>query len=356
MWRPVYLLGINAGSAAISHVAPRVFYDGAYPQTPLSDGAHGDFHVNVDVYFTAPEATTGTLTATGAWPGGTAAAVPVTLPAGNSSARVVLPAKNNAVALWWPANTPGAQNLYNVSVTFTPDGAGGAPLSDARRIGFRVFTLVTGNDTDPSTLAGKDGQTHFTMRFKVNGADVWSRGANMIPVEEMEGRTSAENLRRLVQSAAEGGFNTFRLWGGGIFQYDAWYDACDEFGIMIYHDMMFAQVRLPPPPLPLPNATHARRKSQRNGGFPLFRAKTRLLPPRLPRPPFFAPSSPSFLCALLFFSQGNHAPSATPTQSAEILYQVRRLAEHPSIAVWDGCNECSSFNPSPNSAPTPVNF
>jgi len=98
-------------------------------------------------------------------------------------------------------------------------------------------------------------------------------------MEEMEGRTSAGGLRRLVQSAAEGGFNTFRLWGGGIFQYDAWYDACDEFGIMIYHDLMFAQ--------------------------------------------------------------GNHAPSATPTQSAEILYQVRRLAEHPSIAVWDGCNECA---------------
>ena len=63
----------------------------------------------------------------------------------------------------------------------------------------------------------------------------------MIPMEEMEGRTSAGGLRRLVQSAAEGGFNTFRLWGGGIFQFDAWYDACDEFGILIYHDMMFAQ-------------------------------------------------------------------------------------------------------------------
>jgi beta-galactosidase/beta-glucuronidase len=40
-----------------------------------------------------------------------------------------------------------------------------------------------------------------------------------------------------VQSAVEGGFNTFRLWGGGIFQWDAWYDACDELGVLIYHDV-----------------------------------------------------------------------------------------------------------------------
>lgn len=54
------------------------------------------------------------------------------------------------------------------------------------------------------------------------------------------------------------------------------------------------------------------------------------------------------------FAQGNHAPAATPTQSAEILYQLRRLAEHPSIAVWDGCNEVSLRTrprpPTPNQA------
>ena len=149
-------------------------------------------------------------------------------------------------------------------------------MQDQRLVGFRVFTLVTGNDTDPSTLAGRDGQDHFTMRFKVNGADIWSRGSNMIPVEEMEGRTTAEGLRRLVQSAVEGGFNTFRLWGGGIFQYDAWYDACDEMGMLIYHDMMYTQ---------------------------------------------------------------GHFPTASTMQSDEIAYQVRRLAHHPSIAIWDACSE-----------------
>ena len=269
IWKGVALIGVAAGSAALEHVAPRAYYLGAYPTEPLADGSHGDFQVNVSVHFLAPAATSGTLAVTGAWAGGSAS-VPVTLPAGRSIVNVTLPAADNAVSLWWPAQTPGAQTLYAVNVVFTPAGA--APVSDVRRLGFRVVTLVTGNDTDPTTLAGKDGQDHFTMRFKVNGANIYSRGANMIPMEEMEGRSSDAAHRRLVQSAVEGGFNTFRLWGGGIFQWDVWYDACDEMGVLIYHDAMFAQ--------------------------------------------------------------GNHAPSVTPTQTDEILYQVRRLSHHPSVAVW----------------------
>ena len=230
IWKSVALIGVAAGSAALEHVAPRAYYLGAYPTEPLTDSSHGDFQVNVTVHFLAPAATSGTLAVAGAWAGGSAT-VPVALPAGRSAVTVTLPAANNAVGLWWPAQTPGAQTLYNVSVVFTPAGAG--PVGDARRMAFRVLTLVTGNDTDPSTLAGKDGQDHFTMRLKVNGANIYSRGANMIPAEEMEGRSSDSMHRRLVQSAVEGGFNTFRLWGGGIFQWDAWYDACDEFGVLI---------------------------------------------------------------------------------------------------------------------------
>jgi hypothetical protein len=94
----------------------------------------------------------------------------------------------------------------------------------------------------------------------------------MIPMEEMEGRSSDAAHRRLVQaraggrseslrptlrclclvvhrlldlcvqSAVDGGFNTLRLWGGGIFQWDAWYDACDELGVLVYHDMLYANI------------------------------------------------------------------------------------------------------------------
>ena len=62
----------------------------------------------------------------------------------------------------------------------------------------------------------------------------------MVPMEDLKGRSSAEAHRWRVKSAADGGFNTLRLWGGGIpspCEFDAWYDACDEFGILIYHDL-----------------------------------------------------------------------------------------------------------------------
>jgi beta-mannosidase len=169
IWKPVYVLGIVPGSAAIEYVTPRVKYLGAYPLVPLSDDApHGDFEVDVVVHFRAPAATSGILRVTGAW--GSEASVPVALPAGSSNVTVSLVAANNSVRLWWPAQTAGGggQPLYAVNVSFLPSSGGSwALVADSRRVGFRVFALVTGNDTDPSTLAGKDGQETYTMRFKV---------------------------------------------------------------------------------------------------------------------------------------------------------------------------------------------
>ena len=63
----------------------------------------------------------------------------------------------------------------------------------------------------------------------------------MIPMEELEGRANADAFRYLVQSVPEGNMNTLRIWGGGIFYYNVFYDACDENGILLYHDMMYAQ-------------------------------------------------------------------------------------------------------------------
>ena len=74
---------------------------------------------------------------------------------------------------------------------------------------------------------------------RVNGAPMLARGANMIPMEELEGRLSGAAHRQLVKSAADGSMNTLRVWGGGMFLPDAFYDAADEFGIMIYHDMQY---------------------------------------------------------------------------------------------------------------------
>ena len=125
-----------------------------------------------------------------------------------------------------------------------------------RTIGFRFVALVTGNDTSPSYVAaakGQQGTEHLGMLFRVNGAALFARGANMIPMEELEGRLDAQAHRVLVQSAAAARFNIFRFWGGGMFLPDAWYDECDKAGIMVCYfgitfDLFSFLRSLPPTP------------------------------------------------------------------------------------------------------------
>lgn len=281
--KSVYL--VAAPTVALAYVSPLVFYNGSYPTSPLNDSTAGPWTVSVRVHARNARASgppvTGVLVVSGGWPGALPASTAVSIPAGVESViSLFLSAQPGAAALWWPAGL-GSQSLYSVNVAFTPgavNGTAGVPVTASRRIGFRVFTLVTDDDSDPAALAGLEGSGNLTMRFKVNGADVWSRGANMIPMEMLDGRSSASALEALVQSAVDGRMNTLRVWGGGIFLHDAFFDAADAKGLLLYHDMMYAQ-------------------------------------------------------------QG-HVPAASPTQDAELRHQIRRLSAHPSVAVWDACNEC----------------
>ena len=77
------------------------------------------------------------------------------------------------------------------------------------------------------------------MFFRVNGAAVYARGANKVPMDLLEGRMTERAHRWLVQSAAEANFNMLRVWGGGIWEPRAFWDACDEFGILLYTDLQF---------------------------------------------------------------------------------------------------------------------
>jgi beta-mannosidase len=290
IWKSVYIATVDKGSAAISHVVPHVFYKGAYPSKPLHDGQHAGFDVHISIHFWAPQATTGTVDVRGSW-STLALTQEVNIPEGDSMINATISVTASEIELWWPNNVgAGKQTLYGVEASFTPDAFSGGfsqpkkevfAVTATRKVGFRHFAIVTGPDEDPvyvKNSVGKEGTVNNGMFFRVNGAAIFARGANMIPMEELEGRMRADALKTLVKSAADAGFNILRNWGGGIFYPDAWYDACDEFGIMIYHDMMFAQ-------------------------------------------------------------QG-HSPQVSETEELEFRHQARRLSHHPSIVIWDGCNEC----------------
>ena len=285
---------------AITYVVPQVFLGapGAalYPTAPLADGANGPWTVRVRAHFVSPAAISGTFSVQGSWPGaGASASARVELPAGNSSATLDLAAAD--VDLWWPVGL-GAQSRYSVAVAFAP-----APVTDARLVGFRAFYLVTGNDADPARLAGVDGSDSFTLRWKVNGADVWSRGASLVPLEDLEARATEASARRLVRSAAAVG-NTIRVWGGGVFQHEAFYDECDAAGLMVLHDMMYAAAVWEP-------CVQARAGGGGGGGDG---------------------------SDCVFY----HYPSNSTTTLDEIAHNIRRLSHHPSIVLWTGCNECEN--------------
>ncbi|SFI88280.1 beta-mannosidase [Celeribacter neptunius] len=122
---------------------------------------------------------------------------------------------------WWPAGQ-GAQPLYDLDVTC-------AGATAHRRIGLRRIEHLTLKD---------DQGTGF--KFRVNGRDVFAKGANWIPAEALSGRISRDKVRDLLQSAVEAHMNMIRVWGGGRYDPDWFYDLCDELGLMVWQDFMFA--------------------------------------------------------------------------------------------------------------------
>lgn len=239
----VYLVSIPESSAAITQVVPHTYYQGGHPTTILSDDNHKGFSIAVAVdIFAAADKTGVDVTILGAWPGALPVTTTASLSAGDNTVTVTVPASQTMGVRLWHPHGHGEQPLYNISATLQANASasGGdagrasannnntnpAVVSATRRLGFRHVALVTVNDTDPQVVAaGGKGTGQLTMFFRVNGAAVYARGGNKVPMDLLDGRMSAEAHRRLVRSAAEGNMNTIRVWGGGIWEPRAFWDA-----------------------------------------------------------------------------------------------------------------------------------
>ncbi|WP_416408758.1 beta-mannosidase [Agrobacterium rosae] len=162
--------------------------------------------------------------------------------------------------LWWPAGS-GEQALYTLTVELPDETA-------TRQIGFRTVELLTDKDEAGSRFA-----------FRVNGREIFCRGANWIPADALQSLTSREKTEDLLSSAVEANMNMIRVWGGGFYEQDWFYDLCDRLGLMVWQDFMFACNLYP--------------------------------------------------CTDDFLDNVEH----------EVDYQVKRLSSHPSIALWCGDNE-----------------
>ena len=130
--------------------------------------------------------------------------------------------------LWW-CNGMGEAYLYTVAVT-AEDANGGVLDRFTQRLGLRTIAL-----TEPDL-----GENGSGFVFLLNGVPVFCKGANHVPCDCLPGRITPDKERQLVTLARDEHMNMLRLWGGGVYTSEAFMAACDEMGIMVWHDFMYA--------------------------------------------------------------------------------------------------------------------
>ncbi len=167
--------------------------------------------------------------------------------------------------LWYP-NGCGPQNLYKLTLLAT-DKNGGQVDEVYRDVGIRTIELKLEINGKPS------------FKFYVNDKPVYMKGVNWIPADSFLPRITAEKYETLLSLAKDAHINMVRVWGGGIYEMDIFYDTCDKLGIMVWQDFMFA-------------------------------------------------------CA----SYPEYEPFIENVKT-EVIFQVSRLINHPSLAIWCGNNE-----------------
>ena len=136
--------------------------------------------------------------------------------------------------LWWTADL-GDQPLYTLAVQLRQ----GEAVFDhrSRRVGLRTIAIDTSPDPD------EPGADFFT--FVVNGAPIFAKGVCWVPASSFVGVTDEAQYRDLLTRAAGANMNMIRIWGGGVYEPDLFYDLCDELGLLVWQDFMFACANYP---------------------------------------------------------------------------------------------------------------
>jgi beta-mannosidase len=152
-----------------------------------------------------------------------------TVDAGVTEATVVVEVPG--APAWWPAGY-GEQPLADLTVTLSE--AGHELDRWQRRIGFRTVDL----DTSPDDIGA-------TFTLSVNGRPLFAKGVNWIPDDHFLTRITAEQLERRLDQARAANVNLVRVWGGGIFESEDFYQACDERGLLVWQDFLLACAAYP---------------------------------------------------------------------------------------------------------------
>lgn len=130
--------------------------------------------------------------------------------------------------LWWSRGL-GEAHLYTFQAEYIAEGATEPAAVESVRTGLRSVRLVRDKD-----------EIGASFYFELNGVPVFAKGANHIPNDSFITEVTEERYQHEIVSAVEAGMNMLRVWGGGIYEQPAFYELCDEYGIMVWQDFMFA--------------------------------------------------------------------------------------------------------------------
>ncbi|HYI57996.1 MAG TPA: glycoside hydrolase family 2 protein [Microlunatus sp.] len=179
----------------------------------LVDGASGRLETHVELEWAADAEPVQVAV--------TAAGQTVTAPAEPGQSEVVLELTVPDVELWWPLGY-GPQTRYDVTVEV-------AGQTHRAAVGFRTAELSISPDAHGNGFV-----------IKVNGYPIYVKGYNWIPDDALLTRLTPDTYRSSITEAVAGGANLLRIWGGGIYESDALYDVCDELGVLVWQDFLFA--------------------------------------------------------------------------------------------------------------------
>lgn len=264
-WGPCLMTsGLYDGVRLVGADGPMIDYLRCDATPDAGSGRGGAWTVDVTLDLDSAEAAEASLSLSLA---GASLERTVRVPAGRSALTERL--RVESPELWWPAGY-GSRSLYELAADIRPAGVADPDAGHRaeRRVGFRELVVDTAEDEH-----GKP------MTFVVNGRPVFAKGANWIPADALPSRWTRDRYEFLLRSAADANMNCVRVWGGGRYESDAFYELCDELGLLVWQDCMFSCA--------------------------------------------LYPSSKEFLSSV----------------EAETRHQVRRLAHHPSLALWCGNNE-----------------
>ncbi len=268
IWRGVEIVGVNGG-----------MLESVYITQDHSAASEGRVTVNISAEL-AYVGETLRLEAVLTSPKGANVGSATNIYSGETSAELSVDVKNPA--LWYP-NGYGEHPLYSLKLRLAK--LDGSELLDeyTSNVGLRTVSLCRDKMGDGEDFA-----------FVVNGIKIFAMGANYIPEDQIIPRCSDERSHRLLESCADANFNMIRVWGGGYYPSDGFYNICDKLGLLVWQDFMFA--------------------------CSIYRATDEFM----------------------------------STVRQEIIDNVKRIRNHPSLALWCGNNEIESMWDSWNTGANPA--